>query len=162
MRVHSLGGATVHKINKLQFKQKHNWLFKVHLCKAFSLRTPLAQCKEKKVSHMCLRMNRDWLSSEYTTSFIASGRPCFTWSQITARFFLCLTYSREREKCLTLAATVDYHSNSRLIPQKLCVGSFSLGSIFLDSKKPTSYCYSVCLHPVHNSFAYKVWSSCQQ
>lgn len=25
--------------------------------------------RKKKVSHVCLRMNRDWLSSEHTTSF---------------------------------------------------------------------------------------------
>ena len=117
----------------------------------------------KKVSHMCLRMNRDWLSSEHTTSFHCLRPAVFHMEPNHSRVLsLPRIHQTEREeKCLTLAAIVDYHSNSRLIPQKLCIGSFSLDSIFLDSKN-LPYCYLVCLHPAHNGFAYKVWSSCQQ
>lgn len=50
--------------------------------------------RNAQVSHMCLRMNRDRLSSEQTASFIALGQPCFTSSSITGSY----TQGKERKR----------------------------------------------------------------
>lgn len=54
--------------------------------------------RNAQVSHMCLRMNRDRLSSEQTASFIALGQLCFTSSSITGSFSAYYTQGKERKR----------------------------------------------------------------